>query len=88
MLVIEVLGPRLGFVLGSLLVKEVLTLGLGELVDFGPGKARKHLLGKLVRNGLACQAGWHISICFAQASEARRGVGGTHHQHVGGPRRP
>lgn len=54
MLIVEVLSPFLGFMLGSLLVEEVLALGLGEPVNFSTGKACEHLLGKLVRNWLAC----------------------------------
>jgi len=55
-LIIEVLSPLLGLMLGSLPVEEVLTLGLGKLVDFSTGKACKHLLGKCVRDRLACKA--------------------------------
>jgi hypothetical protein len=40
--------------LGSLSVEEVLTLGLGELVDFSTSKACEHLLGKCVSDRLAC----------------------------------
>jgi hypothetical protein len=55
-LIIEVLGPLLGLMLRSLSIEEVLTLGLGQLVDFSAGKACEHLLCKLVRDWLACNA--------------------------------
>lgn len=54
MLIVKVLGPLLGLMLRSLLVKEVLALGLSELVDFGTGEAYEHLLGELMRDGFAC----------------------------------
>jgi hypothetical protein len=61
-LIVEVLGTLLGLMLGSLPVKEVLTLGLSKLVDFGTGKACEHLLGKCVRNRLAYKGRRRISL--------------------------
>lgn len=52
--VVELLRLLLRLVLGSLAVKEVLALGLGELVDLSTGEARNELLGELVRDWLSC----------------------------------
>jgi hypothetical protein len=85
-LIVQVLGPLLGLMLGSLPVEEVLTLSLSKLVDFGTGKACEQLLGKCVRNRLAYKARRRVSLCIFQASNMDLDV--NYHQHVGGPRRP
>ena len=55
MLIIHVLHVLLGVTLGLLAVNEVHALGLGELVDLSTCKANEDLLGKLVRDRLACR---------------------------------
>jgi hypothetical protein len=52
-LVVHVLSLLLGLSLGLLAVKEVLALGLRELVHFGARKASEKLLGELVGYRLA-----------------------------------
>jgi hypothetical protein len=52
-LVIHVLNVLLGVVLGLLPVDEIHALGLGQLVNLGTGETDKHLLGKLMGDGLA-----------------------------------
>ncbi len=53
MLVIHVLNVLLGVVLGLLPVDEIHALGLGQLVNLSTGETDKHLLGKLMGDGLA-----------------------------------
>lgn len=57
LLVVELLGLLLGLVLGFLTIDEVGTLGLGETVDAGAGKASNHLLGERVVDLLSCEEG-------------------------------
>lgn len=52
-LVIHVLNVLLGVVLGLLPVDEIHALGLGQLVNLSTGETDKHLLGKLMGDGLA-----------------------------------
>jgi hypothetical protein len=53
-LVIQILCLFLGLVLGLFAVDPVSSLGLGELVGFGTGKASNEFLGEAVANFLAC----------------------------------
>jgi hypothetical protein len=52
-LVIHVLNILLGVVLGLLPVDEIHALGLGQLVNLSTSETDKHLLGKLMGDGLA-----------------------------------
>lgn len=53
MFVVHVLSRLLCVTLGLEVVKGILALGLGELVDLGADEASKHLLGESVVDGLA-----------------------------------
>jgi len=54
MLVVQLLSPLLGLVLGTLTVDVVGALRLGELVDLTASNAGKELLGERMVDGLAC----------------------------------
>lgn len=53
--VVQLLCVLLGGVLGLLLVDEVHTLGLGELVNLTTGNTGEELLGESVGDWLACE---------------------------------
>jgi hypothetical protein len=57
-LIVHLLSILLGLTLGLLLVKPVLTLGLGELVNLSACEASEEFLRELVGYGLA----WEVSV--------------------------
>ena len=53
-LIIQLMRPLLGLMLGPFAVNEISALCLGELVDFGACKASEEFFGELVRDVFAC----------------------------------
>ena len=88
-LIIQLMALLLSLVLGTLLVEEIHTLGLGKAVDLGAGEAGEELLGELVGDGLAVSAllvleGWGGGLALWDLCDGGKGGGVTLEASEGG----